>query len=286
MTQLMSKDLPLEALNLLGDARTVFTKHGNVQTAWHIWGEGAPILMLHGASGSWAHWILNIRPLMDAGYMVLVPDMPGFGDSDAPESGEDIDALVAPLRHGLRELIDLRRYVLVGFSLGSIVASMLATEEMNAVRELILVAPPGLLPASMRLRIELSPWKHVEDPAVRKAINRKNLARLMLYRSESITSLAISLQIAHAQRDRLRRRRLARTEAPYELLAQVKCSVAAIYGDQDALFCKRFEAIRCRARKLKLRRLTLLPNAGHWVQFEDAEAFNRELLLMLGSSPG
>jgi len=33
---------------------------------WHAWGEGSgkPILLLfHGGSGSWIHWIRNVRPL-------------------------------------------------------------------------------------------------------------------------------------------------------------------------------------------------------------------------------
>src|SRR5712691_9914772 len=50
---------------------------------WRIWGEGPPLVLLHGASGSWTHWIRNVRPLA-ARFRVLVPDMPGYGDSDAP----------------------------------------------------------------------------------------------------------------------------------------------------------------------------------------------------------
>ena len=39
------------------------------------------MLLLHGGSGSWTHWLRNIQPLVDAGRQVLVPDLPGFGDS-------------------------------------------------------------------------------------------------------------------------------------------------------------------------------------------------------------
>src|SRR3989304_255357 len=63
---------------------------------WRIWGEGPPLVLLHGASGSWTHWIRNVLPLA-ARFRVLVPDMPGFGDSDAP-----LDPHTAP---GLADLV-------------------------------------------------------------------------------------------------------------------------------------------------------------------------------------
>ena len=50
---------------------------------WRAWGDGPPLVLLHGASGSWTHWIRNVLPLA-AHRRVLAADMPGYGDSDAP----------------------------------------------------------------------------------------------------------------------------------------------------------------------------------------------------------
>ena len=36
------------------------------QMMWHVWGEGAgkpTLLLFHGGSGSWIHWIRNVLPL-------------------------------------------------------------------------------------------------------------------------------------------------------------------------------------------------------------------------------
>src|SRR5258708_25507595 len=53
---------------------------------WHVWGEGSgkPILLLfHGGSGSWIHWIRNVQP--PAQHFTLYPaDLPGLGDSQPP----------------------------------------------------------------------------------------------------------------------------------------------------------------------------------------------------------
>ena len=46
--------------------------------AWRVWGGGRPLVLLHGASGSWTYWIRNILPLATR-FRVFVPDMPGFG---------------------------------------------------------------------------------------------------------------------------------------------------------------------------------------------------------------
>ena len=57
---------------------------------WHEWGrecldQGASTLvLLHGGSGSWMHWIRNIAPLVADGFHVLAVDLPGFGDSALP----------------------------------------------------------------------------------------------------------------------------------------------------------------------------------------------------------
>src|SRR5262249_57872706 len=66
------------------DARSTcrHTRAGAGSMVWRAWGEGRPLLLLHGASGSWTHWIRNILPLAER-FRVLAPDMPGFGDSDS-----------------------------------------------------------------------------------------------------------------------------------------------------------------------------------------------------------
>ena len=60
------------------------TPLGSGEIIWHIWGKGKPLILLHGGTGSWMHWIRNIEALAgDA--MVVIPDIPGSGDSSNPE---------------------------------------------------------------------------------------------------------------------------------------------------------------------------------------------------------
>ncbi|WP_439620438.1 alpha/beta fold hydrolase [Hyphomonas sp.] len=47
-------------------------------------GEGPLVLLLHGFPESWYSWRHQFKPLADAGYHVVAPDMRGYGKSDKP----------------------------------------------------------------------------------------------------------------------------------------------------------------------------------------------------------
>ena len=68
---------------LESDADQIFTPLCDGKMVWHLWGSGTPLVLLHGGSGSWSHWVKNIEELSKH-YRLLVPDLPGLGDSDNP----------------------------------------------------------------------------------------------------------------------------------------------------------------------------------------------------------
>jgi len=77
---------------------------GGGRMAWREWGEGPPVVLVHGAAGSWNHWAAVI-PGLAGDHLVVAPDLPGFGDSDAPADLDDIEVLV----DALTALVDLIR---------------------------------------------------------------------------------------------------------------------------------------------------------------------------------
>lgn len=85
-------------ISVMAIARRHKTVYDDRTTVWHEWGQGQPLVLLHGGSGSWTHWLRNLLPLVDAGYRVIAPDIPGFGESDvAALEGDDAPGTVAPL---------------------------------------------------------------------------------------------------------------------------------------------------------------------------------------------
>ena len=79
-------------------------------------GAGPALALLHGASGSWTHWLRNIPALAER-FTVLVPDMPGFGDSDDLPEPHTAERLADAVAAGLRALVPPPAEIrLAGFS--------------------------------------------------------------------------------------------------------------------------------------------------------------------------
>ena len=239
------------------------------------------MVLLHGGSGSWTHWVRNIGPLVDAGYMVFAPDLPGFGDSAALPHGSDADAVPEWIELGLAELIGTSECDVVAFSFGSLVAAFLAVAWPGRIGRLVLVGSPALT-ADTGPELDLRAWQNLQEPERTEAI-RFNLRSLMLSRDESVGDLAVDLHASNLQRDRMRQRRLFRTDILLRMLPGLTCEVAGIWGCDDALYRERLHVL-CPAlsNAPRFRYLALVGQAGHWVQFEQPERFNDALASILG----
>jgi 2-hydroxy-6-oxonona-2,4-dienedioate hydrolase len=263
------------------------TPCGAGSTVWHVWGETRPglppVVLFHGGSGSWTHWVRNIQPLVVAGRQVIASDLPGFGDSALPPSGGDADALVAPLADGLNDLLRGAPCDLVGFSFGGLTAGLLLAEHPALARRLVLVGAPAMGVTPER-QFELKAWRHLPTAAEQEAVHRFNLAALMLKDASLIDGLALELHVANLRRDRMPRRRLAHTDILARSLPRVRCPVHAIYGAHDALYKAWIHQLEdaFKAAAPDFRGLVLIPEAGHWVPFERPEAFDEALLTALG----
>jgi pimeloyl-ACP methyl ester carboxylesterase len=243
-------------------------------------------VLLHGGSGSWTHWLHNIGPLVDSGRWVLAPDLPGFGDSALPPAGKDADAMPAPLEQGLQTLVGAQACEVVGFSFGGMVAGLWGQAFGKRFSRLVLVGPPGLgRPAIEPIRPKA--WRHLSDAAHRLRVHTHNLRELMLHHEASLTALACQLQQINAERDRLPHRRLSRTDVLARALQQLEAPVHLIYGEQDRYYLGQAAEIeRVMRRCPGFVRMSAVPDAGHWVQFERPAAFHAALSKALSTGIG
>lgn len=275
-------ELPRAVQELEEGARRLATPCGDGTLVWRLWGDGDPVVMLHGGSGSWTHWVRNIPAIVGAGRQAVVPDLPGFGDSARPAGGGDADAAAAPLAEGLQLLLGDRPVDVVGFSFGSLVAALLASQQPQGIGRLVLVGAP-VLPLQRGRGVELRPWRGAGTREQREEVHRHNLAAIMLHRAGSIDALALALHAANVRRDRMRRRKLVTTTAFLEAIPHLRCPYTAIYGSEDVLvrglWREHEEALRANSL---FAGMTVIPGAGHWVQFEEPDRFDDVLLAALG----
>jgi pimeloyl-ACP methyl ester carboxylesterase len=106
-------------------------------------GEGEPVVLVHGIAGCWRNWLENI-PYLARNYRVIVPDLPGFGDSPMP-SWEISMGNYGRMLHDFCERLGLDHVAaLVGNSMGGFIATEAVIEEPDRFDRLVLISAAGV----------------------------------------------------------------------------------------------------------------------------------------------
>jgi pimeloyl-ACP methyl ester carboxylesterase len=125
--------------------RERYTEVRGTRLRWFEAGNGTRVALLHGFGGAAANWAL-VAPALAERCRVLVPELPGHGGSSAlPAPPERLD----PYADRMAALLD-GPAVLVGHSLGAVVALRLALRHPDLVRGLVLTAPAGIVSGTRR----------------------------------------------------------------------------------------------------------------------------------------
>jgi pimeloyl-ACP methyl ester carboxylesterase len=82
------------------------------------WGEGAPVVLIHGWPLSADSWDPQMNALADAGYKAIAYDRRGFGRSDQPSQGNDYNTYADDLADVMAATGATDNVALVGFSMG------------------------------------------------------------------------------------------------------------------------------------------------------------------------
>ena len=246
--------------------------HNGVTTCFRSFGRGEPVVLIHGGHGSWLHWVRNIEALSRQ-HRVLVPDLPGYGDSDSPEHPSDLQELVDILQHTLNQVVGEATPVsVVAFSFGSIVASHLVVQRPD-VRQLILLGPTGH--GLMHRRLPMVNWRRSADPQQVDADLTHNLKALML--AGPVDDLALSVHRHSCLHTRFRSREASQGHALVDALDQFRNPVRMIWGEEDPTG-EASEVGPALCRGAGNCHWQSIPQAGHWVQYEAADTVNDKIL--------
>jgi pimeloyl-ACP methyl ester carboxylesterase len=105
---------------------------------------GKTILLLHGKNFNGAYWEQTAKVLRDNGYRIVIPDQVGFGKSSKPQQLQYTFQLLAQNTKALLDTLGIDQAVVVGHSMGGMLASRFALMYPAATAKLVLVNPIGL----------------------------------------------------------------------------------------------------------------------------------------------
>lgn len=262
------------------------TPCGDGLMVWRMWDESkglAPVVVLfHGGAGSWRHWVKTIPALLPQ-YRVLVPDLPGLGESDFPPDGDDAFAIARIVAEGIDRVIGLAStYDGVGFSFGGTMASCVGAIRGKRVRSVTIIGSAGVgAQGALGSAVKLEKVRHLEGQE-RLDTHRINLNRLMIADPAKIDDLAIEIQDWNTVRSRLKTPAISRSGAILKAIDELVSPLNGMWGELDAPANpkgpERVAALRERKPGADIR---LVPKTGHWAAYESPEWVNPTLLEML-----
>jgi 2-succinyl-6-hydroxy-2,4-cyclohexadiene-1-carboxylate synthase len=243
-------------------------------------GEGSPLLLLHGFTGSEATWESNL-PAFKPYFRVVTVDLPGHGASDAPAdpqcySIEQTAAAIAAILDSLK----IAKAAVLGYSMGGRVALYFAVHYPERVERLILEsASPGLPTGQERAD------RAASDEALAGFIEQKGLVAFVDH-WEKLPLFASQANLPEEVRAALRRQRLqnrptglahslrgigtGQQPSLWENLAGLSCPALLLTGELDP----KFKAIGQQMQvRLPAARLEIVGGAGHTIHLEKPREF-------------
>jgi pimeloyl-ACP methyl ester carboxylesterase len=227
---------------------------GPAKIAYEVAGDGPPVVLVHGLSGSSRWWRRNIAGLA-AHRRVYLVDLIGFGASRARYPfvlAEAASYLVLWMQR-----LGIGRASLVGHSMGGLIAAELAADAPELIDRLVLVDPAAL------------PF----DPGLLS--HGLNLVRELRYLSPSFLPVLFA--------DAIRAGPITLWRAASELLLadmrpkleRIRARTLVVWGEHDMLVP--LEAARQLARYLRYEELVVIKGTGHVPMWDCPQAFNRVL---------
>jgi pimeloyl-ACP methyl ester carboxylesterase/nucleoside-diphosphate-sugar epimerase len=114
----------------------LYQKVGDINVAYHIAGEGEPVVFLHGFGGPYA-WDAVVERIAVKRQAVVVETL-GLSDTEGPESADYGPSAQAALLRGLLSRLDISSAHIVGNDIGGLIAQFFAVRWPHCVKSLVL----------------------------------------------------------------------------------------------------------------------------------------------------
>ena len=237
-------------------------------------GSGSPLLFLHGGggAGTWLPFMARLAETFD----VIVPEHPGFGESETPPWLDTVSDLANFYLDFLKQL-DLDGVHLVGQSLGGWVAAELAVRNTSRLASLTLVAAAGI---HVKDVAQVDTFLSNPEQHVRDLFHDQKLADAVLVRGQRPELEDVALK------NRMTTAKLVwqpRSHDPHlqKWLHRIDIPTLLIWGEHDRLFPKDYAFAY--QQMIPGSKAVIIPDCGHLPQVEKADAFTAELESFIGA---
>jgi len=254
---------------------------------------GRTVVLLHGMNFGGFYFGGPIEVLRNAGFRVVVPDQIGFGRSSKPIIPYNFNDMAANVRKLLQSL-GISRAMIVGHSMGGMLAARFAATSSDITERVVLYDPIGLTD----IRYD-RPWPAAQDAykatmaETRDQLYQEFYATIRRYFPAGTWKPEYEqyARILYAPTLSADWPRLAMVRAIYRQItyldpvvydwAHIKAKALVIGGEKDG---ENFPALAKHiADSIPGAELVLFPNVGHVPHIQVPEMFNRELLKFLRS---
>jgi len=268
---------------------------------------GYPLLLVHGYPETKRVWWRNIKPLVEAGYEVIVPDLRGYGDSDLSSQDEyDLVLYSTDLFALVHDVLGHEHFGLLGGDVGGAVIVDMANRYAKHVDRMIFfntVAP--LVPDEAEWYAEhglsMNPLEHGptgdyrirqgrDHQALRAELDTPKRCRQWVRDFYEHRLLASQYSFEEADFDFMVEpfgeiERLAAGWAPYQLeygrpmsgvpmlMQKTETPTLILYGPEDQIVPKDFPK-RCEIAFPNRTGPLVIPECGHFLQWERADVLN------------
>jgi pimeloyl-ACP methyl ester carboxylesterase len=234
-----------------------------------------------GSSRTWRH----VTAVLAKTHRTLAIDHRGWGRSDAPASGYGLADLAADAR-GVIEALGLRRYILVGHSMGGKVAQLMASRRPPGLCGLALVAPsppsPMKMPAEARAMMANA---YASREAVEAALDTTLTAKAL---SPEDRAQVIEDSLRGAPQAKAAWPRSTSLEDITRQVSAIAVPTIVIAGELDRV--DSVETLRSEVlSRIPHAVLHVVPNTGHLSMLESPEILARlilEFAASLAAAPG
>jgi 2-hydroxy-6-oxonona-2,4-dienedioate hydrolase len=267
------------------DLSLYFRRVNGVLTRFYCVGEGAPVMLIHGAGVPAEIWLRNIQPLARR-FRICAMDTLGSGFTESgPYISGPIHTHILQHLFALADDLGFRRFAVVGSSLGGLFATLMALNEPDRVSHLITVGAGSVF----NNRDEyIATWKAVranggsafDNPTFENC--RARMSRLVRRMDELPEALLVMQMTCYALPGaaEMFARRTEGMLDPISIekyravdrLEEIRVPFLAVNGAQDPR-CK-LGQVRENIGRIRGGRLEVIEDCGHYPQIEVAGRFN------------